>query len=507
MSFAMMEINEKGGGMGWMAYFNPESLKVSLTNNLGGEENSNQATQPAKPKLEATLIFDSTDMGMDVRGGFIIGTQALKEMALTNPEHNNAPPVLELVWGNFKFEGVIESFNETLDFWSGEGVPLRSTVQLTMQGVVEEGRAKLDTLVNDDIEIEVNSISDSALGTTEIAQRVGAASGDTSAARDIAAENGSESMRFPGGEPDESEAATPADDKKKEEKDKAKSGGGGGGGGGLAVKGGVELKAAAGFSLGLSAGASVGFGFGAAAGGGVGLGVGGGIGAGIGGGISAGAGIGFGASAGAGFGAGGGAGIGFGAGAGAGVGFGAGASAGFGAGAGSSFGAAGGTGFGAGAGAGASFESGFAAGSNFASTSSAGFAAGGAFGGSAGDGGSAMFAYSESTTTGFDGSTVSTSTSSSWTPSGGWEEHSSTTYGGGSTSALAGLSASEGAFAGLSTASRGPQFQSYSTSKLMAPAAPPQPGPDASFDATGRLVSSGAGVRATASASASVRIR
>ncbi|WP_370034236.1 CIS tube protein [Qipengyuania mesophila] len=498
MSFAMMEINEKDGGMGWMAYFNPESLKVSLTNNLGGEENSNQATQPAKPKLEATLIFDSTDMGMDVRGGFIIGTQALKEMALTNPEHNNAPPVLELVWGNFKFEGVIESFNETLDFWSGEGVPLRSTVQLTMQGVVEEGRAKLDTLVNDDIEIEVNSISDSALGTTEIAQRVGAASGDTSAARDIAAENGSESMRFPGGEPGESEAASPADDKKKEEKDKAKSGGGGGGGGGLAVKGGVELKAAAGFSLGMSAGASVGFGFGAAAGGGVGLGVGGGIGAGIGGGISAGAGIGFGASAGAGFGAGGGAGIGIGAGAGAGVGFGASA--------GSSFGATAGTSFGAGAGAGASFESSFGAGSGFSSTSTAGFAAGGAFGGSAGDGGSAMFAYSESTTTGFGGSTVSTSTSSSWTPSGGWDEHSSTIYGGSSSSALAGLSASEGAFAGLSTAGTGPQFQTYSTSKLMAPAAPPQPGPDASFDATGRMVSSGGGVRATASASASVRM-
>ena len=449
----MMEINEKNGDLGWLAYFNPESLKLSLTNNLGGQENSNQATQPAKPKLETTLIFDSSDLGMDVRGGFITGTRALKEMALTNPEHNNAPPVLELVWGNFRFEGVIESFNETLDFWSGEGVPLRSTVQLTMQGVFgQDGRAALDTIVNEEIEIEVNTLSDDALGTTEIAQRAGAAPGDTSAAREIAEENGSESMRFPGGEPGEDNAKSSAGEKKSESgagagKNPGMSAGKSGGtGGGLAVKGGVKLKAAAGFSLGISGGASIGFGFGAGAGGSEGLGIGGGIGTGLGGGSGTGVST---AS-------------------------------------GSSFDMNEGSGFAVGSGSGLDA----AAGLNAANNAGVGISS----------------AFSETTTFDPASSAFGTTASSSWTPSGGWEQAASTGHGVYSSGGLAGLAASEGAFGGLSTRPKTSDSATYSTLKLMPPPAPPQPGPDAGFSATGKLLSSGSSGRISASASAAVRM-
>ena len=455
MSMAMMEVSEKDGEGFMLAWFNPESLKVSLTNNLGGEENSNQATQPAKPKLETTLIFDNTDFGTDVRGDGAFGTKALKDMALTSPDHNNAPPLVELVWGNFRFEGVIESFNETLDFWSDEGIPLRSTVQVTVQGVIgSDGRAALDAIVDDSIEVEAGTVADSALGTTAIAQQAGAPQGDTQAAREIAEANGSESMRFPEGEGEGSaseEAAPPSGEDGDAGKDKKKDrslGGGGGGGGGLAVKCGVELKAAAGFSLGLSAGASVGFGFGASAGGGAGLGVGGGIGAGIGGGLSAGASVGFGASAGAGVGAS------FGAGASAGAGFGASLSGG----------------------------SGFSAGADLS-------------GGSATPG----LTFSQEASFGAAGEGASSQMSASWSPESGWSETSSS-------GSLASLSASEGAFAGLSTSSKPPSFTSLSSSKLLPPAPPPRPGAGAQFDATGKLTASGAGGRASGSASASVRM-
>ncbi len=329
MTMAELEINEvlpqdsSEEPRSCWARFNPESMKVSLTNQLGSDENSTQSTQPVKTKLETTLIFDSTEDGEDVRDQFFYGTRWLKELAIPQGDNTSSPPQIELVWGNFRFQGVIESYNETLDFWSAEGIPLRSTVQLSVQGT------EFDTSGDDWAEVTLNESPVGGLGTTAVAQKAGAKSGDTGPARDIAKKNGLENMRM-------------------------------GGGGGLTVNAGIELKAAAGFSMGVGAGASIGFGFGAQAGGGAGLGlsagagIGGGIGGGISGGIGGGVGGGFGADIGAdiggslggdfsaGFGAS--AGAGFGASGGIGGGFSSSASAGFSAQASSAFSASAGSG-------------------------------------------------------------------------------------------------------------------------------------------------------------------
>ena len=42
------------------------------------------------------------------------------------------PPVVRFEWGTFLFSGLIESYRETLDFFSSEGVPLRAQVSLSM---------------------------------------------------------------------------------------------------------------------------------------------------------------------------------------------------------------------------------------------------------------------------------------------------------------------------------------------------------------------------------------
>jgi hypothetical protein len=285
-------------GLPFDVMFNPTSLKVSLTNRLqdeksgsGQDHKAKQNTQGTTSKLETELIFDTTELGTDVRAREQASSK-LRSLASTIKGAEDRPPRVKFRWGRFAFTGVIESLTETLDFWSSEGVPLRSTMQVVIQGV--EGDTVAKNAPAKEVKVVMNRVPPGGRGATGAATN----GGDPRAGRALAAANGVEDMRMAAG-------------------------------GGLTVSGGVELKAAAGFSLSASAGpgASIGFGAGASAGASAGL--------------EAGASAGFGAGAAARFGAG--ASPGFGAGAGAGVGsaagFGIGAAAGVGAGAMAEFGA------------------------------------------------------------------------------------------------------------------------------------------------------------------------
>jgi Contractile injection system tube protein len=287
--------------------FNPASLKITLTNRLqdeetgpsgagGGGGQGRQATRGTTTKLETELVFDTTGEGMD--GTVEVGTDVreysnrLKALARAPEGDHPRPPAVEFRWGRFSYVGFIESLNETLDFWSAEGVPLRSTVQLVLQG----RGSTADTLAADaPAKATLNTIPQGGTGTTGAAQRAG----DPAAGRALAAANGLESMR-------------PA------------------AGGVVAVSAGVQLRAAAAFSAGASAGAGIGIGAGVAAGASAGFGIGASAGASAGLAAGASAAAGFGASASAGLGAS------------ASAGFGASASAGFGASASAGVSAAGG---------------------------------------------------------------------------------------------------------------------------------------------------------------------
>ncbi len=350
MTAAVARISRiQGGGTPHDVQFNPASLKVGLTNRIQDEDTSGTGGQPRQntrvttSKLETELIYDTTETGSDVR----IKTKELKDMAIAAPATPPAPAKVEFRWGNFKFVGVIESLNETLDFWAAEGVPLRSTIQLVIQNV--DGGA--DTNAPGDLATAtLNPIPAGGTGTTGAAT----AAGDPRAGRAVAAANGIENMRMTAG-------------------------------GSVAVSAGVQLQAAAGFSLsaGASAGAGIGIGIGASAGAGVSAGAGFGIGAVA----SAGASAGFGAGASAGFGVG------------ASVGFGASAGAGFGAGA--SFGASASAGFGASASAGFGASAGVSTASGFTSGSTVGFTARASAGASASSGAFAGLGVSKTTSTVF----------------------------------------------------------------------------------------------------------
>ena len=428
-------------------HFNPVSLQYQVQNQMqqqGG--GSKQFVSQSTGKLTLDLVFDTTHDGTDVR---VLTVQVLQ---LMQPE-KKIPPEVVFEWGAYKFEGSVESCKETIDFFSANGVPLRASLNLTMAAkektVFEGGSDKKALGVSKGLSataVEVPSYappgpaapSSPAGSPQDAANRAGS----PGAARDLAAANGAESLRFPTG-------------------------------GSLTIPDGIPLGPPVAFaSGGAGIGAAAGAGFGI--GGGAGIGIGGGAGIGIGG--AAGAGIGIGGAAGAGFGAS--AGAGFGAAAGAG--FGASAGAGFGAAAGAGFSASAGAGFGASAGAGF----GASAGAGFGASAAAGFgaSAGAGFGASAGAG------FGSSASAGFGASAGSSA-------SAGYSYSARVTAGG---SASAGVTATQGAFAGLSVRRRTSSSWSLDVDRLL-------PEPQSAHLATGAGASFAVGGKALVEGSASLR--
>ncbi len=254
-------------------HFNPVSLQLQVSNELKDTKNNERKQYVAKSnaKLTLDLVFDTTDSGEDVT------TITRRVQAFLQPDpkvkKEPPPPLVLFEWGTLRFKGIAESYKETIDFFSADGVPLRAQVNLTLSrqdkvfdespedapGKADVGGAQDDL---DLVDAPAGSPADAAAGA-----------GSPGAARGIAAANGLESVRF-------------------------------GAGASLTVGASVELKAAAAFAtgeigFGASAGAGAGIGFGLDAGASAGISLGGSASLGLGAGASASAGVSasFGASA------------------------------------------------------------------------------------------------------------------------------------------------------------------------------------------------------------------
>jgi hypothetical protein len=236
-------------------HFNPTSLQYTISSTIKdpGQGNQNkQYVSQSTAKLTMDLVFDTTHKGEDVR----IYTDKVGKLMKPDEKKNNAPPIVLFAWGNFMFQGMVESFKETIEFFSANGVPLRSIVNI--------GMSQQDKVFEDMDTSQFQSAEPDALqlptGSNLDATAAASLGGNARAGRGIATLNGLESMRFTGGAS-------------------------------LTVGGTVELKPPVAFATG---GFSAGAGLGVSGGAGIGLSAGGGIG------VSGGAGIGGGASAGAG---------------------------------------------------------------------------------------------------------------------------------------------------------------------------------------------------------------
>lgn len=256
-TFAVLDGQGKAG-TAMPVQFNPASLEYTISNEFddrSGNAGARQVVKKSTSKLTMTLVFDTTDTGTSVH-------ELTDRIAafLPRPVNGNkaAAPKIEFGWGAYKFQGVAEQFKETIDFFSPSGVPLRSSIALTLSGQEVEFQSSKNPQAAVDQAPPADPVS-APPGNSP--SDLSSALGDPRAARAIADANGADSLRF-------------------------------GGDAGFAVGASVSLTPAAAFSVGASANVGM------SAGGGLGIGVGAGVG------VSAGIGVGVGASAGVGVGVG-----------------------------------------------------------------------------------------------------------------------------------------------------------------------------------------------------------
>lgn len=125
--------------------FNPESLKVSFSNSIsGGDQAGGAAIQYAgkgTTKLTFELWFDVTSPDLDKTHNGITDVRRITAQVAqfmkakkvgSGKKVKFIPPGVRLLWGSFLFEGVMESINETLEYFSEEGVPLRASIALSL---------------------------------------------------------------------------------------------------------------------------------------------------------------------------------------------------------------------------------------------------------------------------------------------------------------------------------------------------------------------------------------
>jgi len=180
-------------------HFNPETLNLTLTNTMQkapGRQPAQIVTESVA-KLSMDLIFDTTDDGSDVRGT----THKIARMMDPIQEvtrrqgtrrTRKVPAIVVFEWGAINFEGYIDSYKESIDFFSSEGIPLRATVSLSLTqnertfapiaAAEQESEAEAQT---------VNSPSGQSLDQTA------GTVGNSAATSRLAEQNGLENIRLP----------------------------------------------------------------------------------------------------------------------------------------------------------------------------------------------------------------------------------------------------------------------------------------------------------------------
>jgi hypothetical protein len=126
--------------------FNPETLKVTYANQLvtpeggGGSDRSGTAARQfvgaGTTKLSLALWFDATaplPEGAPATDDVRKLTEGVAYFITPKAEGNQfVPPGIRFLWGSFQFDGLVDGMEESLEFFSPEGRPLRAGVTLNL---------------------------------------------------------------------------------------------------------------------------------------------------------------------------------------------------------------------------------------------------------------------------------------------------------------------------------------------------------------------------------------
>ncbi len=254
--------------------FNPETLTVNFSNQkAGGNQRGGSAIQfvgQGTTTLSLDLWFDVTvaqPSGDDSEPLNDVRKLTEKVNYFIKPEKKGSgkkakwiPPGVRFIWGTFLFEGVMDSLNEKLEYFSEDGKPLRAMVSIKLSsqtiqfefGGPESAESGRPRTPGDQRQQQARA--------GETAQDVAARAGQSDDWRAVAAANNIENPRLlePGDLLDVSDGAG------------AGVSAGGGAGGQIGGRVGAGISARAGLSAGAGFGASAsvggGAGFGASAG-------------------------------------------------------------------------------------------------------------------------------------------------------------------------------------------------------------------------------------------------
>lgn len=167
----LIELDEKlkdlpaGQGQTVTVQFNPESLKLAFANQIqnnnpssggggaagggggsggasGGDQGSGtsgrQFVGAGTTKLNVQLWFDAHSPDGGGGGERVDDVRKLTQKVIyfirPKPLKNDAtkfvPPGVRFAWGSFSFDGLIDSIEESIEFFSPEGKPLRASISL-----------------------------------------------------------------------------------------------------------------------------------------------------------------------------------------------------------------------------------------------------------------------------------------------------------------------------------------------------------------------------------------
>ncbi len=124
--------------------FNPETLKVTFTNQVATPQGSGDQNGPAArlyvgsgtTKLALQLVFDANaplPEGQQAVTDVRRLTEKVAYFITPRQEGENfIPPAVRFLWGSFQFDGIMDSVDETLELFSSDGEPLRASVSVSM---------------------------------------------------------------------------------------------------------------------------------------------------------------------------------------------------------------------------------------------------------------------------------------------------------------------------------------------------------------------------------------
>lgn len=120
--------------------FNPETLKVSYANQVKEPSGSgDQSGSPAKlfvgsgtTKLSVQIWFDVTNEGATVSDVRELTGKVAYFITPKAEGKSFKPPAVRFLWGTFKFDGIMDSLEESLEFFSEDGRPLRASMTFSL---------------------------------------------------------------------------------------------------------------------------------------------------------------------------------------------------------------------------------------------------------------------------------------------------------------------------------------------------------------------------------------